>query len=75
MNAIYTVIENGRECYFGTDIADGFGYPFIVYSSAVRMAKALNENGALGTVGISEMLPLMKADKNFPENVRGDKIF
>lgn len=75
MNALYTTIENGRESYFGTDIADGFGYPFIVYSYAVRMAKALNENGALGTVGIAEMLPLMKANEEFREEDRGYRIF
>ena len=75
MNALYTTIENGHESYFGTDIADGFGYPFIIYSYAVRMAKALNENGALGTVGIAEMLPLMKANDEFREADRGDRIF
>lgn len=75
MNALYTTIENGRESYFGTDIADGFGYPFIVYSYAVRMAKALNENGALGTVGIAEMLPLMKANEEFRKEDSGYRIF
>ena len=44
MNAIYTVIENGKKCYFGTNIADGFGYPFVIFSYAERMAKVLNEN-------------------------------
>ncbi len=75
MNALYTTIENGRESYFGTDIADGFGYPFIVYNYAVRMAKALNENGALGTVGIAEMLPLMKANEEFRKEDSGYRIF
>ncbi|MCM1167630.1 MAG: hypothetical protein NC401_16655, partial [Ruminococcus sp.] len=75
MNAIYTVIENGHESYFGTNIANGFSYPFVVFSYAERMAKALNESEPLGTVGITEMFPLMKANKDFPERWRGERIF
>lgn len=75
MNAIYTVIENGQRSYFGTNIADGYSYPFMIFSYAERMAKVLNENDPMGTVGITEMFPLMKANKEFPENVRGERIF
>lgn len=75
MNAIYTVIENGKKSYFGTNIADGFGYPFVIFSYAERMAKALNENDPMGTVKAAEMFPLMKANGIFPENVIGEKIF
>lgn len=75
MNAIYTVIENGRKSYFGTNIADGFGYPFVVFSYAERMARVLNENDPMGTVKVAEVFPLMKANSIFPENVIGEKIF
>lgn len=75
MNAIYTVIENGQKSYFGTNIADGYSYPFVIFSYAERMAKVLNENDPMGTVGITEMFPLMKANKDFPENVHGERIF
>lgn len=75
MNAIYTVIENGKKRYFGTNIADGFGYPFVIFSYAERMAKMLNENDPMGTIKVAEVFGLMKANDLFPENVIGEKIF
>ena len=75
MNAIYTVIENGKKRYFGTNIADGFGYPFVIFSYAERMAKVLNENDPMGTIKVAEVFGLMKANDLFPENVIGEKIF
>ncbi|MBD5112457.1 MAG: hypothetical protein HDT42_08025 [Ruminococcaceae bacterium] len=42
MNAIYTVIENGRESYFRTGIAGGYSYPFLAYGYAKSMARTLN---------------------------------
>ncbi len=75
MNALYTIIENGRESYYGTNIAGGYSYPFIIFGYAERMAKVLNENDPMGTVGMSEMIPLLKANENFPENVRGERLF
>lgn len=43
MNAIYTVIENGRESFFSSKTAGGYSYPFLAYGSAKKMANALNE--------------------------------
>lgn len=75
MNAIYTIIENGKERYFYSNIAGGYSYPFLAYGYAVSMARTLNENGSMGKVGVSEMIPLLKANENFPENVRGERLF
>lgn len=75
MNALYTVIENGQESYFLSYIAGGYSYPFYIYSYAERMAASINNNYPMGTVGASEMFPLMKANHNFPEDVQGVRIF
>lgn len=75
MNAIYTVIEDGRESFFSSKTAGGYSYPFLAYGSAKKMANALNESGFMGKVSASEMLPLMKADEHFPESVCGEKLF
>lgn len=75
MNALYTVIENGQESYFRSYIAGGYSYPFYIYSYAERMAAAVNQNYSMGEVSVTEMLPLMKANHNFPENVQGERIF
>lgn len=75
MNSIYTVIENGLEHFFISKIAGGYSYPFLAYGSAKKMASALNESEFMGKVSASEMLPLMKANENFPENTRGEKLF
>lgn len=75
MNAIYTVIENGRESFFSSKTAGGYSYPFLAYGSAKKMANALNESGFMGKVSASEMFPLMKADEHFPESVCGEKLF
>lgn len=75
MNAIYTITENGRESYYSTNIAGGYSYPFLAYGYAVSMARTLNENGSMGNVGASEMIPLLKANENFPEDVCGERLF
>lgn len=75
MNAIYTVIEDGRESFFSSKTAGGYSYPFLAYGSAKKMANALNESGFMGKVSASEMFPLMKADEHFPESVCGEKLF
>lgn len=75
MNALYTVIENGRKQYFLTRTAGGYSCPFIVFSYAERMARVLNENDPLGTIAITELFPLMKANRHFPEKIRGEQIF
>lgn len=75
MNAIYTVIENGRESYYSTNIAGGYSYPFLAYGYAVSMARTLNGSNSMGKVGVSEMIPLLKANENFPEDVRGERLF
>ncbi|MFQ9058709.1 MAG: hypothetical protein ACLR5P_09040 [[Eubacterium] siraeum] len=67
MNAIYTVIENGRESFFSSKTAGGYSYPFLAYGSAKKMANALNESGFMGKVSASEMFPLMRADEHFPK--------
>lgn len=67
MNAIYTVIENGRESFFSSKTAGGYSYPFLAYGSAKKMANALNESGFMGKVSASEMFPLMKADEISPK--------
>lgn len=74
-SALYTVIENGHTSYFRTSIAGGFSYPFSIYNAARSMAHALNEGNPMGTVYTSEMLQLMRASHNFPESVKGSKIF
>ena len=75
MNAIYTVIENDRESYFRTGIAGGYSYPFLAYGYARSMARTLNESDSMGRVDISEMIPLLKANENFPDHVRGERLF
>lgn len=75
MNAIYTVIENGKECYFYSKIAGGYSYPFLAYGYAVSMAWMLNGSDSMGKVGASEMIPLLKANENFPEEFCGERLF
>lgn len=75
MNALYTVIENGQESSFRSNIAGGYSYPFYIYSYAERMAATVNQNYSMGEVSVTEMLPLMKANHNFPEDVQGERIF
>lgn len=75
MNAIYSVIENGRESYFRTNVAGGYSYPFLAYGYAVSMARTLNGSVPMGKVDVSEMIPLLKANENFPDDVRGERLF
>ena len=74
-NAVYTVIDGGRETYFLSRIAGGYSYPFNIFEYVNRMAAVINENAPMGKVGYAEILPLLKADENFPDNVRGDSLF
>lgn len=39
------------------------------------MARTLNENDSMGKIGVSEMIPLLKANENFPEEIRGERLF
>lgn len=75
MKAIYQVIENGHTSYFRSGIAGGYSYPFFVYEYAKRMAWLLNSNDLLGKVDVAELFPLLKANRDFPENVRGKYLF
>lgn len=75
MNALYTIIENGLERYFFTNIAGGYSYPFLAYGYATDMARVLNESDPMGRIGLSEMIPLLKANENFPKDVRGERLF
>lgn len=74
-SAVYTVIDNGRESYFLSNIAGGYSYPFYIFNYADRMARIVNENYPMGEVSVSEIFPLMKANHNFPENVHGEHLF
>ncbi len=75
MKAIYRVIENGNTSCFRSVIAGGYSYPFFVYEYAKRMASLINDNDLLGKVGVAELFPLLKANNDFPENVRGKYLF
>lgn len=75
MKAIYRVIENEHTSYFRSGIAGGYSYPFFVYEYAKRMAWLLNSNDLLGKIDVAELFPLLKANKDFPENVRGKYLF
>ena len=75
MKAIYKVIENGNTSYFRSGIVGGYSYPFFVYEYAKRMAALINDNDLLGKIDVAELFPLLKANKDFPENVRGKYLF
>ena len=72
--AIYTVIENGRKSYFSGKSAGGYRCPFYIYKLAEKMIKALSENNLSGNISISEMIPLLKANCNFPADVQGKQL-
>lgn len=75
MNALYTVVENKQEHYFLSRIAGGYSYPFVIFSYAERMAELLNKNNPMGKIEVSELFPLLKANKDFPEKFSGEKLF
>lgn len=50
MNALYTVIENGLERYFFTNIAVGYRYPFLAYDYMADMARVLNGSDPMGRI-------------------------
>lgn len=75
MKAIYQVIENGQTSYFRSRIAGGYSYPFFVFEYARRMESLINDNDLLGKVNMAELFPLLKANKDFPENDFGKRLF
>lgn len=75
MKAIYTVIENGHTSYFRSVIAGGYSYPFFVYEYTKRMAWLINSNDLLGKIDAAELFPLLKANRDFPEEYLGKRLF
>ena len=75
MKAIYTVIENGRTSYFRSGIAGGYSYPFFVFEYVRRMAWQMNSIELLGKFNYTELFPLLKANKDFPEEYLGKRLF
>ena len=73
-DAIYTIIENGRKTYYSGKFAGGYRCPFYIYKCAEKMIKALNDNAFPGNISISEMIPLLKANCNFPSDVQGEQL-
>lgn len=67
MKAIYQVIENGQTNYFRSVIAGGYSYPFFIFEYVRRMAWQLNSVELLGKFNYTELFPLLKANKDFPE--------
>ena len=72
--AIYTVIENGRKSYFSGKSAGGYRCPFYIHRLAKKMIKALSENNLSGNISVSEMIPLLKVNCNFPADVQGKQL-
>ena len=72
--AIYTIIENGRKTYYSGKNAGGYRCPFYIYKCAEKMIKALNDNALPGNISISEMIPLLKANINFPADIQGKQL-
>ena len=72
--AIYTIIENGRKTYYSGKFAGGYRCPFYIYRCAEKMIKALNDKALPGNISISEMIPLLKANCNFPADVQGKQL-
>lgn len=75
MKAIYQVIENGHTSYFRSSIAGGYSYPFFIFEYVRRMAWQLNSSDLLGKFNFTELFPLLKANKDFPEVYLGKRLF
>lgn len=75
MKAIYQVIENGQTSYFRSGIAGGYSYPFFIFEYVRRMAWQLNSSDLLGKFNFTELFPLLKANKDFPEEYLGKRLF
>lgn len=75
MKAIYQVIENGHTSYFRSGIAGGYSYPFFIFEYVRRMAWQLNSSDLLGKFNFTELFPLLKANKDFPEVYLGKCLF
>lgn len=75
MKAIYTVIENGHTSHFRSEIAGGYSYPFIVFEYVRQIAWQQNSVELLGKFNYTELFPLLKANKDFPEAYLGKRLF
>lgn len=75
-NAVYTVCEDGKEFYFHSKYAGGFSYPFEAANYLKGLKNALQRT-RIGEqdVLITPLLDQMKANFNFPEELKGEELF